>query len=825
MSNDRLNSMRLMVWLATPLMWLVRPRVVPAENPAKELGIDPTKPVLYVLPTASLIDRIVLYRYCKQFDLPTPDFKPRYLGEPGKAAYLYLTKLGLLQPLRDNSAPPPLSDLVARAQSDKSLEVQLVPVSIIWGRDPARREKSLFKLVFADDEHAGLIQKVLIVIAQGRDTLLNIGKPISLRQQVDAQSDNSETARKLRRVLRVHFRQHRQVSLGPKLYDRAEVIGEVLRTKSVQQAIDRESEKDPGNRRRIELKAQRYVKEITAEPTHGVVRFLRAILHYLWQKIFHGIETFHSEYLRELAEKYEVVFMSCHRSHIDYLLLSYVVFEHGMVPPHTAAGINLNFWPIGSLLRRGGAFFLRRKFGGNRLYTAVFNEYVNFLVRRGHALNFFPEGGRSRTGRLLPPKTGMLAMILNGYVRSRTKPIAILPVYVGYDHVVEVKSYLRELQGGKKRPETIGQLLGARKVLRKRYGKAYVNFAKPIMVDEFLDQHHPQWRNEDLSHEAKPPWLSRTVDELADQGMSNINDAVVVSPIALTATAMLASPKRAMAESELLKFLDVAIKIIRSGMNFESGTISRSDPKDIVAFAEEVSSIKRFKYPGNDVLHLNEADAVVMSYYRNNIIHVFTLPSLIANFFLYQEEVNEQAILDGVKSFLPFLKREFFLLWNEEQENQFLRRTLDAMVENGLLIHVGGSSPTYRRPIVAAEEYGLLKIMAGILQTILERYGITLAILGSFIGRSAFKRVDFEQQCQLLAQRISILSGANDPEYYDKSLFKNFVDMLADLRIIQLEGKNSEDITCLEGCDLLVRRTSIILSQDVRESITRATSI
>jgi glycerol-3-phosphate O-acyltransferase len=816
------NSMKLLVWLASPLMWLVRPKVVPAVYPAKELGIDVNKPILYVLPTKSTIDRIVLYRYCHANRLPTPDYKPRHLGESGKAAYIYLTKLGLLQPLRDNSTPPPLSDLVARAKQVSSLEVQIVPVSIIWGRDPARREKSLFKLVFADEEHAGMLQKLLIVMAQGRDALLNVGRPISLREQVDTDPPNVETAKKLRRVLRVHFQQHRQVSLGPKLYDRAEVIGEILRSKAVQSVIDREAEKDPGSRPRIEMKAQRYVREIAAEPTHGVVRFFRAILNYLWQRIFHGIETYHSEYLRELAEKYEIIFMSCHRSHIDYLLMGYVVFEHGMVPPHTAAGINLNFWPVGGLLRRGGAFFLRRKFGGNRLYTAVFNEYVNFLIRRGHAINFFPEGGRSRTGRLLPPKTGMLAMIIGGYVRNQAKPIAILPTYVGYDHVVEVKSYLRELQGGKKKPEGVGQLLAARRIMKRRYGKAYVNFGVPIVVDHFLDQYHPNWRT-DQPEDGRPDWLPDAVDEIAQIGMRHINEAVVISPVALVATTLLATPKRAMAESELLSFLRLSIAVIKASSLPTSGVISRYDPTDILAFAEEVSSLKRFKYPGSDVLHLGETDAIMMSYYRNNIAHVFSVPSLICNFFVYQEQVPERALLEGVKVFMPFLRKEFFLRWTPEQETALIQSTLSALVREGLLIKTDEPSDGYRRPQVAREEFGLLKIMAGISQAVLERYGITLAILGNYVGRGPFRRDEFEQQCQLLAQRISILSGVNDPEYYDRSLFKNFVDMLISMSIVKI-GHEPDQLECPAGSHEFIGHAAIILSNDIRESLARATA-
>ena len=109
--------------------------------------------------------------------------------------------------------------------------------------------------------------------------------------------------------------------------------------------------------------------------------------------------------MRQLAQEgHEIVYVPCHRSHMDYLLLSYVIYHQGMVPPHIAAGINLNFWPAGPIFRHGGAFFIRRTFKGNPLYSTVFREYLNLLFAKGYSVEFFTEGGRSRTGRLLPPR-------------------------------------------------------------------------------------------------------------------------------------------------------------------------------------------------------------------------------------------------------------------------------------------------------------------------------------------------------------------------------------------------------------------------------------
>jgi glycerol-3-phosphate O-acyltransferase len=130
---------------------------------------------------------------------------------------------------------------------------------------------------------------------------------------------------------------------------------------------------------------------------------------------------------------------------MDYLLLSYVVYHKGYAVPHIAAGINLNMPVIGSFLRRGGAFFLRRSFGGNATYAAVFTRYLGTILARGHSLEYFIEGGRSRTGRLLKPRIGMLSMTVRSYVRNPARPVVFVPVYFGYERVVEAGTYVGEL--------------------------------------------------------------------------------------------------------------------------------------------------------------------------------------------------------------------------------------------------------------------------------------------------------------------------------------------------------------------------------------------
>ncbi len=180
-----------------------------------------------------------------------------------------------------------------------------------------------------------------------------------------------------------------------------------------------------------------------------------------------GINVNGGERVRQLAQDgHEIVYVPCHRSHMDYLLLSYVLYYQGLVPPHIAAGINLNFWPAGPIFRRLGAFFIRRTFKGNKLYSTVFREYLGELFTRGYSVEYFVEGGRSRTGRLLDPKTGTLSMTLQAMLRGGTRPITLVPIYIGYEHVMEVGTYAKELRGAAKEKEGFMQMVRGLRKLR-----------------------------------------------------------------------------------------------------------------------------------------------------------------------------------------------------------------------------------------------------------------------------------------------------------------------------------------------------------------------
>ncbi len=338
-------------------------------------------------------------------------------------------------------------------------------------------------------------------------------------------------------------------TLGPDLSRRRAIIAQVLRTRAVRQAVRQEIRDTKRTRRDGLLVARRHALEIAANYSHTFVRIAERILSRFLTRVYDGIEVRNAEYLDRLPPACEIVYMPCHRSHVDYLLLSYVIYQRGYAVPYVAAGLNLNLPVIGRLLRKGGAFYIRRSFRGSGLYPIVFMKYVDVMMNRGHPIEFFIEGGRSRTGRLLRPRTGMLGMTVRSYLRDTRRPVAYVPVYFGYDKLLEGEAYIDELMGRPKDKESVGGLLGVLPQLRSELGRVHVSFGEPLLLDSMLDKVHAGWRQDPLDEDSRPAWFGEAVDAVAGEIMRRINAAAAVTPVNLLSVALLAAPRQAMLET------------------------------------------------------------------------------------------------------------------------------------------------------------------------------------------------------------------------------------------------------------------------------------
>ncbi len=802
------------------LYFWVRTQVLPED--LASLKLDPNKPVCYVLQTRFLSNLLVLEAETKKHGLPralggmqSPQLKEQ-------RSLFFLTRSESGGPLQRNrfEYSPRYVRLVQAVRANPELDVQLVPVTILWGRSPDK-ESSLFKILFSDSwATPGMVKQAITIMLHGRSTLVKFSPPVSLRAMADEELSEERTLRKLSRVLRVHFHRQREVAIGPDLSHRRTLVNAILQAPDVQARIAQEAEEKNISRDKARERAIKYANEIAADYSNAMIRALELFLTWLWTRLYDGVELHHFEQVSKLAHDCEIIYVPSHRSHIDYLLLSYAIYRRGLMPPHIAAGSNLNMPVVGAILRRGGAFFLRRSFKGNYLYSAVFHEYLHLMISKGYSIEYFIEGGRSRTGRLLQPRVGMLSMTVKSYMRDHSRPIAFVPAYIGYEKLFEGRTYIGELHGKTKKKENLWSLVMSVRKLQKTFGKVHVSFGEPIMLENVLDKANLAWRDAPQEEGSKQPWLGKTLEQLGTQINTNINSAAVVNPINLLALALLSTPKQAMDEEALQHQLSLYRRLVQQAQYHDSIQLTPLSPDLIIAYGEQLKILQRRKHPLGDLLYLKEDDALLLTYFRNNVLHLFTIPSLIACLFIYNRELRREQVIGLVRSVYPFLKTELFLPWCEERINGVIEHQLNLLIEAGLLIQRNPEMVSCTSP--NSEEYAQLTVLGQAVRQTVVRYYMAVTLLTQQ-GSGELSQKRLEDLCHLLAQRLSFLYEFNAPEFFDKATFRNFIDTL----------KQNGHLSVAEDGDLdfdqrlveVAAQASLILSAEIRQTIQQITRI
>ncbi|MFT7338680.1 MAG: glycerol-3-phosphate O-acyltransferase, partial [Marinobacter maritimus] len=571
---------------------------------------------------------------------------------------------------------------------------------------------------------------------------------------------------------------------------------------------------------KVRARALKYADEIAANMSVVTIRVFEVLLAWLWNRIYNGILVNNIRVVKESAQNNAVVYVPCHRSHIDYLLLSYVLYKNGLMPPHIAAGINLNMPVVGPILRRGGAFFMRRSFRDNPLYSTVFNEYMHVMLTRGYSIEYFVEGGRSRTGRMLQPRPGMLSMTVRSFLRDHRKPIVFVPVYIGYEKVMEGRSYLGELRGKKKQKESVFGLAKTARKLSNSFGRVAVNFGEAIHLSDVLDEVHESWRDEAYDSEYRPAWLNDAVSHLALRVASDINASVAVNPIGMTATVLLGAERLAMDEGQLIRLADQYAELLKAFSYAETVTLPEGTGKDWVAYCESMGLISRQPQKLGDIIGLQGSNAILMTYYRNNIQHLFALPALVASLFENKSSLARERIVFLASVAYPYIQSELFLKYQPAEAEAVINQWIDVLVNQGLLVAL--DNDRIERPEEGTEAMLRLRVLSRFIIQTVERYHIALGILRKY-GSAKITAEELEEQSTLLAERMSILFGLNAPEFFDKSLFRSFIANMQKNGVIT---KDDNGLLCYgEGLDEVADDARLVLSVEKRQAIQQVTML
>jgi glycerol-3-phosphate O-acyltransferase len=794
-------------------LW-ARPHALP-EDVAGRL---PNKPLCYVVETYGIANASAVKQACENLQLP------RDCRECGLNDFPLIhlqRRRGFFGTRIDSRIPPTFHKVLQTALAQPNIDLHIVPVSVFWGRKPEKDDSWIRLWVAETWGIMGRFRRFMSVLVNGRNLLVQFGTPISVHSYLGESNGHARNERRLARLLRQELRNQRIATIGPDLSHHRTIVTQILRTRAVRQAMAVERKSKKLTRREAIQQAQRYAVEIAANYSPALVSILARFFRRIWNRLYDGVEVHHIDQLQAVVDGNEVIYVPCHRSHMDYLLLSYSLYARGYVVPHIAAGINLNMPIIGPILRRAGAFFMRRSFAGNALYAMVLMKYLGLMMARGHSIEYFIEGGRSRTGRLLQPKTGMLSMTVRGYLRDPRRPVVFMPVYFGYERLVEGRTYISELSGLPKEKESFLGVLKVIPALRRRYGKVHVSFGEPIKLDNVLQQHAPDWRVTSYEKEDRPRWLGHAIDDLATRIQTHVNAAACVSPVNLISLALLATPKQAMVEADLGRQLELYVSLLQQSPYSSQVVVTESNGAAIIKYGESMNLLKRRKHALGDIVSMSEENSVLLTYFRNNVLHLFAMPSVIACCFLNNRSMRLDDIQRLAWRIYPYLRDELFLRWNESELATVVRGILEQLAKHGLLEDMGDGQE-WRRPRTGTVEAVQLSTLAHVTVQIIERYYLTIALLLK-AGSGCTSQEALEKQCHLTAQRMSLLYELNSPEFFDKALFKNFIDLLRARNVL---GVNSDGkLTYTDVLLAVSADAQLVLHEQIRNSILQVTHV
>ena len=515
-----------------------------------------------------------------------------------------------------------------------------------------------------------------------RNLLVLVGEPMQLQTALTETRGMPRGPRRFWRQLRVQFRNQRAATIGPDLSHRRTIVAEVLRTSRCGKQCAPKGRPRAITRREALQIARDYAYEIAANYSHAFVVFMSGRLGRLWNRLYDGVEMANLSSLKSVDEGSEIVYVPCHRSHMDYLLLSYVVYRKGFAVPH--------------------------------------------------------------------------------------------------------------------------------------FGKVYVSFGEPLPLDTVLRDHVPGWDPQQPVTEDKPAWLTPLCRDLAHRIMTRINAAACVTPINLVGMVLLATPRQCMGEGDLVRQLELYASLLRQAPYSPRIWVTPLDGQSMLRHGEALRMLRRQAHPLGDIVRMTESEAVLASYYRNNVLHLLLLPSLLACAFLNNATVARLDLLRLAGRVYPYVADEYFLRWTEEEIPAVVDELLEDLLNHGLLLASDDRSE-WRRPPAESSEAVQLSVLARITVPILERYYLSISLLLR-AGSGKLTKDALELQCQQTAQRMAMLYELNSPEFFDRALFGNFIERLRSREVIAIaaDEKISFEAVVLGA---VAADAQYVLHEQIRNSI------
>lgn len=747
------------------LNWAMKKQGLPYPEIGMDMGFILLLPLKKVLRIA--VGKTI--HFLKHFGFKDP-YHSGYIAEEiskGRSCFLYLVGSDAFYERIVESKPDPLHTLI-ELQKKSERPILFVAHSIVFSSQPIRNTPTLLDIFLGSNERPGKLRRIVALIQRPEKISVEFSDPVNLKTFLsDSAIMGLETQFQVP-ILRNHLvnllnLQKRSVT-GPVLKTRGELFADILTDKTLQEFMQSHSESKGESLVKTKKKATDYFKEIASNYNLTTIYTFERILTWTFNNIFEGLVVDQDglDRIKEASQKAPLILVPCHKSHLDYLLLSYLMFKKSMPCPHVAAGKNLSFWPLGPILRAGGAFFLRRTFKGAVLYSKIFSAYIEKLLFEGFNLEFFIEGGRSRSGKLLSPKLGLLSILVKAQQNGACKDLLFVPIYVGYDRVLEEDSYLNEIEGGKKNPESLFQLIRARKFLKRKYGKVYINFDQPFSLQQYIDESNlaPETlapgtftpggigkSNRPVQESSMENLPTNRLDEESQRRIcksmgykliNSINSISIVTPYGIMANCILNSPGNRFSLGDLKSRAEVYMNLLIF-FNAELSDTLIMDPN--LAFYQVIHNFVSRKFieladeSDPEIIDttrfiVKDNKRPILDYYKNNAISFF-IPAAYTAVSILKKDTFQFSSQDLASTY-TFLQNFFideFSFDEEKSCQEHIEECLKAFVEQGIMVPTPGMPDTFN---ITSEGFRRLKLFSSLLDPFLESYKVVLLFFETY---------------------------------------------------------------------------------------------
>jgi glycerol-3-phosphate O-acyltransferase len=657
--------------------------------------------------------------------------------------------------------------------------VYLVPELLVWEKWQQKVTPSVFDRIFGSPEAPGFVHSVATFMRNFRRAQLRVGQPINLKEVLASEPGvpTAVIARKVRSALHHHLARETRAVFGPPAKDVDRLIDEAMRDKVFQQAVNELSTEKNRPVPSLQREARRNFQAIAARFSPSVVAFAAGVLDWVFSRIYDGLEVDEAglERAMKAAADAPIVLTPSHKSHLDYLIMSYVLWKRGYTAPLVAAGANLSFFPLGPFLRRAGAFFLRRSFKGDKLYTAVFKAYLKKLVHDGIHHEFFPEGGRSRTGKLLQPKLGLFTWLVDAVLEGARNDLLFVPIAIDYEKVVEGASYKQELQGGEKKPEDLKALLSAPAVLTENYGRIHLTFDEPVSVAALMAE-----RGIDRAT-ATDEQKKALVRALGHRVMFGISRVSTVTPHALLASALLAHRRRGIAVRELTDRI-VFLQRMAKDLGAPLSRLLVDAPADPTVIGPVADAMRMFSSSGfvriveargEPIYQVEDDRRPELSFYKNTLLNLVAGRAIVCAAVLATEPSGVTGVIRDRALFLSRLFKLEFLYPVGKTFEHIFDETLEHLARLGVVVQVDGEV----RTAPEAHARPLLQFLADLLRDLLESYLLTARTAAELPPEGVDKKEFLKRALE--AGRADFLAGTiTASEALSKTVLENALQFL-----------------------------------------------